>query len=1009
VRYRFGEFELDTASHQLSRSGEPLSLWPKVFDLLRYLVENPGRLVTKQELLDSLWSDAQVSEGSVPWTISHARRALGQRGGEKRPIETVHGRGYRFQYEVEVLGDRPAPSVAPPAPAAAPAASGPGLPFVGREAVMARLEARLGDAGELSQGGLCLLEGPAGIGKTRCLDELSRRAAAAGFDVWSGRCLEDARAPVYWPWVQVLRGLSRERSGLASRAAELLSELRSAEQREEPSDGDTQGPDAGFWWLDGVSGLLSEAAVQRPTVVLLDDLQWADAASVDLLSFLAPELRRLPLLVVAARRERAPGDAAARRLSRHAERIDLEPLTEADVARYLVLAAAEELAQPQILAALQRATAGNPLFLQHSVRALRARGDAGSRPPPAAEAIEPAAIARETLGAAVERLGDDARELLSIASVLGETVELGALQALTEDAPEALLSELEPAVREGFVVPEDPSTLRFCHGLLRSVLYDALPGDRRAALHRRAAEALEQAGSTRYAEIAHHRYCALSLGEPARVVAAAERAARAAARVQAYADAARYCEWARTAQDQDPSVAPPARVALMLFHAQMCAGVSEHARAREILQQATDLARQHGLWGALTRAARVLRPTHLMGSIEDSFVQTLLEEALQHAPAGEGEMRVSALSQLACMPPYALDIERSKALSEEALSLARTLGDETPLLRALNARLYALSGPDDVEALLQTADEMLEVPAAPRDWVVGGALAARHGALLLRGEMAQAEHAREELSRIALAHGWQTVIWYDARFAVQRDLHRGDFAAAAQGLHALREHGERFRVAHARELCQVLDGVLQLEKRGAASLMQRADLELLRGGLSLAPIGMRPSMTRLLLTLGDPGPARALLDQLAQADFAGVPREIGYLAALCNLGVIAVALGDRPRAERLYALLEPYADFNTPNALFLHEGAVAHFLGLLASYLEMPERSAEHFEQALAMNERIGHRPQLARTCLEYARAVASGGAAERTEARELLARSRALAEEMGMEGLVEQLQAGGG
>ncbi|HKC49699.1 MAG TPA: winged helix-turn-helix domain-containing protein, partial [Myxococcota bacterium] len=85
MRYRFGEFELDADAYALTRGGAELALQRKVFDLLRYLLERHGQVVTKGELLDALWPGEHVNEGAVPWTIFHARRALGQERGDRGP------------------------------------------------------------------------------------------------------------------------------------------------------------------------------------------------------------------------------------------------------------------------------------------------------------------------------------------------------------------------------------------------------------------------------------------------------------------------------------------------------------------------------------------------------------------------------------------------------------------------------------------------------------------------------------------------------------------------------------------------------------------------------------------------------------------------------------------------------------------------------------------------------------------------------------------------------------
>src|SRR5262245_26882659 len=133
----FGPFELDVAACELRREGKSVPLQPRVFDTLRYLVEHRDRLVSKRELIDALWGGQQLNAVAVPWSISHARKALGQNGEETRYIETVRGRGYRFVAEVQAHqsrnGTQASDSDAPPL------SSSITDPFVGREPVMLQL------------------------------------------------------------------------------------------------------------------------------------------------------------------------------------------------------------------------------------------------------------------------------------------------------------------------------------------------------------------------------------------------------------------------------------------------------------------------------------------------------------------------------------------------------------------------------------------------------------------------------------------------------------------------------------------------------------------------------------------------------------------------------------------------------------------------------------------------------------------------------------------------------
>src|SRR6185436_7732275 len=153
-------------------------------------------------------------------------------------------------------------------------------------------------------------------------------------------------------------------------------------------------------------------------------------------------------------------------------------------------------------------------------------------------------------------------------------------------------------------------------------------------------------------------------------------AAQAAARAQAFADAATFYRWALDAQGVDPQARPRARADLLLRCAQMEGLAGHDEEARRMVELLDEVARRHGYWDLLVRAARVLRPTHLLGVRPDPLASSMLEEVLRSAPDDERRVRISALSRLSWTPPYAFDVERSKELSARALTLARELDEE---------------------------------------------------------------------------------------------------------------------------------------------------------------------------------------------------------------------------------------------------------------------------------------------------------------------------------------------
>jgi len=275
MRYRFGAFELDPAAYTLRRDGREVEMRPKMFDLLRYLIEHRGRVVSKGELLKALWPNEHVAGAAVVWTVSHLRKALDQGRGEEQPLGTIRGRGYRFRSAIELIAP-PTPSTRAEVPRGAGAsppvaASRVTRPFVGRGELMRRLEDRV-QSTTAGHGGLCLLHGEAGIGKTRCIDELARTALGAGLDVWSGRAVEDSLAPAFWPWIQILRQAIRARPELREAGEALLSRMTALERAS--ADGDDGRAQADrFWLLDDATRILLQSAKQAPALVLIDDLQ----------------------------------------------------------------------------------------------------------------------------------------------------------------------------------------------------------------------------------------------------------------------------------------------------------------------------------------------------------------------------------------------------------------------------------------------------------------------------------------------------------------------------------------------------------------------------------------------------------------------------------------------------------------------------------------------------------------------------------------------------------------
>jgi len=1044
VRYTFVGYELDTDAYKLTHGSQELRLQPQVFDVLRYLVEHRERVVSKDELLSALWPDAHVNEAAVTWSISHARRALGQTRGAKLPIETVHGRGYRFAADVHSLDALPtagtnanatlSDSVRPPPTSAAvnslqaapPAAaiSVPALPFVGREELMAQLHGQLIEA-QVGAGRLCLLIGEAGIGKTRCATELAAFARARGVTVLSGRSVEGVGAPVFWPWQQILRELVQVQPDLRPGGSALLAQLSAAEVSDEQSE--PQRPvsvtAAGRVRIfDEVTRLLLQAAQAAPLLLVFDDLHWADAGTIELLSFAAPEFARARLMVLGTQREEFMLHSArtSSQLSRRALTFSVAYLTQSDIAKYIASVTQHGEPSAELCAAVLAATAGNPLFVQETVRSLIAHAGAGGLRELSQRAIQPSKLARDVLRMPLRALEPHALALLSIAAVLGEVFELTLLNQVAELDIDTLLDRLDAALTRGFVLAEAPNRYRFQHALIRTILYDDVKPTERVATHRRAAELLSKFADREHhaSEIAIHYYRSLASGDPGAVTDACVRAAQVAERSHAFQDATMFYQWALEAQALDLSVTSRQRAELLLRagKAQRWAGREEETR--HTLKLAIGLASKDGHGDLLVKAARILRPTHAMSTLPDELVREALEQALRTAPEGPSPQRISALSQLACVPPIASDLEQSKRTSALALSLARerwNAGKLTPsdasaagrdgksnVFEALRARLYSLSGPDDIDASLAVSDEItaLDRPLTDVSW---DAHMARFSALMYRGDIKSASVVLEGLGHLGNELRMPETRWYYDRQRAQAQLLRGQFTEALEACNSLHESGMRMGLSYCRLFVGALRSVVSYFSSGAEALKMYIDLSGATWPAEL-PSSLWSYGVMLAAESGDLEAARRQYQTLARRDFDNVPKEISYLMTLCNSAVVASILGDRPRAEKLYTLLSPYPNHNTPDLMLIHQGSVSHYLGLLAAATGRDNRVEAHFESAIAMNERIEHLPQLARTFYEYARWLrARPDASAKDRGQALARRSTELSHRLGMTWLYER------
>jgi DNA-binding SARP family transcriptional activator len=423
-------------------------------------------------------------------------------------------------------------------PAVAPGVAVPPMSagLVGRDVELRQAIASLDEARTGTR--VVLVEGEPGIGKTRLVEELAAQAAARGTAVHWGRAFEGGATPAFWPWLSPLRALVA-RSGTAAAVAPELASLVDTDGSE--AAGAPQADRTRFRLFDAVTSLIADTSASQPLMLVLDDLQWADLPSLELLTFVTGQLAEAPVLLACTVRELEVGrnDAvveALAALSRgHAtRRISLRGLSHLATAELVELASGRPV-EPEVTAAIQHRAEGNPFFATELARLVVAEGDRAD----ALGAVSPGGDVpsgvRDVVRRRIALLPEPTAGLLQVAAVVGRDVDLDLLVQASGDALDAVLDGIDPAVVHRLLapLPERPATFRFAHALVREVVADDVSALRRARIHLRVADALEAtAGDLDDAAeiLAEHLWAAVPIGVGQRAAVALERAAEVAVR-----------------------------------------------------------------------------------------------------------------------------------------------------------------------------------------------------------------------------------------------------------------------------------------------------------------------------------------------------------------------------------------------------------------------------------------------------------------------------------------------
>jgi DNA-binding SARP family transcriptional activator len=883
--------------------------------------------------------------------------------------------------------------------------------FVGRETELAELVAGLDDV-FAGRGRLFLLVGEPGIGKTRLADEVIRHARGRGAQVLTGRCWEAGGAPAYWPWTQSLRGYIRQghadvlRAQLGAGAAELAQIVPELDDilpgLHEPPSVESTG--ARFRLFDATVEFLRAAAEARPLVLVLDDLHAADEPSLLLLQFLARELGSARMLVIGAARDvdPVPGAALSEMLAEVARepvtrRLSLSGLGEQDVAEFVQLTASE-IASNDLVTALHEETEGNPLFLGEIVRLLSMEGvrsDATSE----VRLVIPQSV-RDVIARRLTHLSKESNGLLEVASVLGREFAVGALARVSDVSTDDVLETLSEAMAARLVsdVPGGPGRLRFAHVLIRDTLYEGLTPAHRVRLHGLVVAALEalygNEPGPHLAELAHHSIGGMDFEKG---LDYARRAADRALQLLAYEESARLYGMALEALHLSGRLDERTRCELLLSRGEAELRAGRGSAAKEIFLEAAGIARRLDLPGELAQAAAGYGGQMVFArAASDVRLVPLLEEALVGLADEDVELRARLLARLAGALRDEHSRTRRDALSKEAVELARRTGNPAALAYALNGRAAAIIAPDTVAECLALGSELRDLgKRVGNSEVVVQGLSHRIIAQLQVGEVRGAEVDVAVASGLAdelrqPAQRWQAGGWRALLSIAAGRLSEADELVAeafALGEHvqpgtAIPVHRiQRYTLCDFRgRLEEVEPEIRDLVSRYPARPVFRCVLAHLHG------------------RLGRVHDATQSLADFARDDFSALPFDQEWLYGMSLLAETAATLADTDSASTLYKQLVPWAALNTADVGEGIRGSVSRYLGLLAATARRWQDAKRHFDDALALNTRMGARPWVAYTQNDYAQMLlARDGPDDRERARDLIDAARAAFRELGM------------
>ena len=869
--------------------------------------------------------------------------------------------------------------------------------FVGRERELDRLRKAFDEAFS-GRGSMVMLVGEPGIGKTRAAQELETYARMRGAQVLWGRAHESSGAPAYWPWMQVGNSytssndptlLTPDMQGKAPELVRLFPWLREALNVGEPEQ--LADPEAAqFRLFDAYATFVRAMSNRAPLLIALDDLHWADKPSLLVLEYVARELARLRVLIVCTYRDTDlsrthPLSEALAVLNREAgfQRVVLRGLSRDEVAGY-IRAVANVTPKPELLDRIFEETEGNPFFLSEVVNLLTQEGKL-------TESVSDIAVpdgVREALGRRLDRISEEANELLQVAAVVGREFAYDTLTLLGERDEDALLRLIEEAL-EARVIEEmgQPGRYRFTHALMQETLLDELSTTRRVRIHGQVGEALERRWGARADEratrLAVHfvEAAMLSPRHAARAVHYAKLAAQQAEAQFAWDVAARHYESCLALVSEAEDALGEDEAALLTRMGICSRNDGEWRAGWRSLMRALAIYRERG---DATNLARVTLEALLIDA-PPARQRALIQDALSVLGDSDPYLEASLLSQLTnTAMASSLGKEEASRVRERAEALADAHGFEdvkAQLMANDGSRSFWLSEFERAAALTGQAYELFARLGRPNQ--AAQALFMRANYILMPGRLDEGKAAMEQSLSYAREHH---IRWFEENSAALLGalmIARCDFA----GFERLAEE-RAGDVSYPIPLLKAWRAEMEGDHERALGLLPDPAVA---GGFPLYLSHVLAGRARVLFNAGHIEEARQELTRLREV-LEGL---FGGTSAFSMLDEALLHLADETFIEAGYVMFSRLVNVPTP---WIYDDVAAHCA--LRTYADivlhrgLVDEAAGHYQRSLDWCEREGL-PIEAGRCLQGLAEVAERRG-ERAEALRLLDRAAALFQQHG-------------